>query len=109
VTAIEDVFAAGLFASYRIPLGRANLEPNLRIEARRARGSSANQTLWYADLPTTTYVIADGSVSDTQMLGGLGLVLRMAGESSIGIDYSYTGSSGTYRSESVRALLRAPF
>ncbi len=109
VTAIEDVFAAGLFASYRIPLGRANLEPNLRIEARRARGSSANQTLWYADLPTTTYGIADGSVSDTQMLGGLGLVLRMAGESSIGIDYSYTGSSGSYRSESVRALLRAPF
>jgi hypothetical protein len=109
VTAIEDVYAAGLFASYRIPLGRANLEPNLRIEARRARASSASQTLWYADLPTTTYVIADGSVSDTQMLGGLGLVLRMAGESSIGIDYSYTGSSGTYRSESVRALLRAPF
>ena len=109
VTAIEDVFAAGLFASYRIPLGRASLEPNLRIEARRARGSSADQTLWYADLPTTTYVIADGSLSDTQMLGGLGLVLRMAGESSIGIDYSYTGSSGSYRSESVRALLRAPF
>jgi Putative Ig domain len=109
VTAIEDVFAAGLFASYRIPLGRASLEPNLRLEARRARGSSADQTLWYADLPTMTYVIADGSVSDTQMLGGLGLVLRMAGEASIGIDYSYTGSSGTYRSESVRALLRAPF
>jgi hypothetical protein len=65
--------------------------------------------VWYADLPTMTYVIADGSVSDTQMLGGLGLVLRMAGEASIGIDYSYTGSSGTYRSESVRALLRAPF
>jgi hypothetical protein len=43
------------------------------------------------------------------MLGGLGLVLRMAGESSLGIDYSYTGSSGSYRSESVRALLRAPF
>jgi hypothetical protein len=109
VTAIEDVCAAGLFASYRIPLGRASLEPNLRIEARRARGSSADQTLWYADLPTTTYVIADGSMSDTQMLGGLGLVLRMAGESSLGIDYSYTGSSGSYRSESVRALLRAPF
>ncbi len=109
VTATEDVFAAGVFASYRIPLGRASLEPNLRLEARRARGSSADQTLWYADLPTTTYVIADGSLSDTQMLGGLGLVLRMPGEASIGIDYSYTGSSGSYRSESVRALLRAPF
>jgi len=28
---------------------------------------------------------------------------------SFGVEYSYTGSSGTYRSETVRAVLRAPF
>jgi hypothetical protein len=109
VTAIEDVIAAGLYASYRIPLGRASLEPSLRLEARRVRLSSVDQTLSYADLPAYGYVLTEGSASDTQALGGFGLMLRMADESALGVEYSYTGSSGTYRSETVRALLRAPF
>ena len=109
VTAIEDVVAAGLYASFRIPLGRASLEPSLRLEARRVRASSVDQTLSYADLPAFGYVLTEGSASDTQALGGLGLMLRMADESSLGVEYSYTGSSGTYRSETVRAILRAPF
>ena len=45
MTASEEVLAAGLFASYRFPLGRASLEPSLRFEARRARISSADQSL----------------------------------------------------------------
>ena len=109
VNAIEDVVAAGLYVSYRIPLGRASLEPSLRLEARRIRASSVDQTLSYADLPAIGYVLTEGSASDTQALGGLGLMLRMADESSLGFEYSYTGSSGTYRSETVRAILRAPF
>jgi uncharacterized protein with beta-barrel porin domain len=109
VTAIEDILAAGLYASYRIPIGRASLEPSLRLEARRVHASSFDQTLWYADLPMSTYVIADGSASDNQLLGGIGLVLRFGDELSLGIDYSYTGSSGTYRNESVQIILRAPF
>lgn len=109
VTAIEDIIAAGFYASYRIPLGRALLEPSLRLEARRVRASAVDQPLAYADMPTYGYVLAEGSASDTQALGGLGLVLRMAGEFSLGIEYSYTGSSATYRSETVRAIARAPF
>jgi hypothetical protein len=109
VTAIEDVIAAGLYASYRIPLGRASLEPSLRLEARRVHASSVDQTLSYADLPAFGYVLTEGSASDTQALGGFGLMLRMADEVTLGVEYSYTGSSGTYRSETVRAILRAPF
>jgi hypothetical protein len=108
VTAIEDILAAGLYASYRFALGEASVEPSLRLEARRAHASSFDQTLWYADLPMTTYVITDGDVSENQLLGGLGLVLRFGNELSIGLDYSYTGSSGTYRSESLRVILRSP-
>ncbi len=108
VTALEDILAAGLYASTRIPLGGAILEPSLRLESRRAHASSLDQTLWYADLPMTTYVITDGSVSDNQLLGGIGLVLRFGDELSLGLDYSYTGSSGTYRNESVQIILRSP-
>ncbi len=108
-TATQDVVAAGFFASYRIPLGQASLEPSLRVEARRVHASSVDQTLWYADMPSYQYVIADGGASDSQALGGVGLVLRVADMFSFGLDYSYTGSSGTYRSESIRAILRAPF
>jgi hypothetical protein len=103
------VVAAGLFASVRIPLGRASLEPNLRLEARKARGTSAEQSLWYADLPTATYVITDGTATETQTLGGAGLVLRFAETLSIAFDYSYTGDRSTFRNESLRLLLRAPF
>ncbi|HQR21874.1 MAG TPA: putative Ig domain-containing protein [Burkholderiaceae bacterium] len=109
VTATDNALAAGLFASYRIPLGRASLEPALRFEVRRVRVSSADQSLWYADLPLTTYSIADGTVSDTQLIGGAGLVLRLADTLSVGLDYSYGGSNGVYRNESLRLLLRAPF
>ena len=109
VTAIEDVVAAGLYVSYRIPLGRASLEPSLRLEARRVHASSVDQTLSYADLPAFGYVLTEGSASDSQILGGFGLMLRMADEVTLDVEYSYTGSSGTYRSETVRAILRAPF
>jgi hypothetical protein len=109
ITATDNALAAGLYASARIPLGGASLEPALRFELRRVRGSSADQPLWYADLPATTYGIADGTVSDTQLIGGAGLVLRVRDALSVGLDYSYGGSSGVYRSESLRLLLRAPF
>lgn len=36
-------------------------------------------------------------------------MLRFGDELSLGVDYSYTGSSGTYRNESVQIILRAPF
>ena len=109
VTGIEDVLAAGLFTSYRIAVGRATLEPSLRVEVRRVHGSALDQPLSYADLPTTTYVVYESGASDTQALGGLGLMLRVGDEMSLGVEYSYTGSSGTYRNETVRAILRAPF
>jgi hypothetical protein len=109
VKATDNALAAGLFASARIPLGGASLEPALRFELRRVRGSSADQSLWYADLPMTTYSITDGTVSDTQLVGGAGLVLRVRDALSVGLDYSYGGSSGVYRNESLRLLLRAPF
>jgi hypothetical protein len=108
LNALEEMLAAGLAANYRIPIGRARLEPSVRVELRRARGSSVDQSVWYADAPTTTYWMFQDGVSDTQVLGALGLMLRVEDELSLGLEYSYTGSSGTYRSETVRAILRAP-
>ncbi len=101
--------AAGIFASYRLPVGRGTLEPSLRLEARRVQAPSLDQSLSYADMPGHTYVIREGGTSDTQALGGLGLVFRVDDVLSFGVEYSYTGSSGTYRNETVRAVLRAPF
>jgi hypothetical protein len=60
-------------------------------------------------MPGHTYLIQESGATDTQALGGLGLVFRVDDVMSFGVEYSYTGSSGTYRSETVRAVLRAPF
>ena len=109
LTASEDVIAAGLFLNYSIRLGNATLEPSLRLEQRRVRTSSADQPLTYSDLPSVPYVMLYEGGSDSQTLGGLGLLLRVREVLSFGVEYSYTGSSGTYRQESVRAILRAPF
>ena len=109
VTGSENVLAAGIFASYRLPVGRGTLEPSLRLEARRVQAPSLDQSLSYADMPGHTYVIQESGATETQALGGLGLVFRVDDVMSFGVEYSYTGSSGTYRSETVRAVLRAPF
>ena len=108
-TGSENVVAAGIFASYRLPVGRGTLEPSLRLEARRVQAPSLDQTLSYADMPGHAYVIHESSSTDMQALGGLGLVFRVDDVMSFGVEYSYTGSSGTYRNETVRAVLRAPF
>jgi hypothetical protein len=109
VTGSENIVAAGLFASYRLPVGRGTLEPSLRLEARRVQAPSLDQSLSFADMPSPTYVIREGGATDTQTLGGLGLVFRVDDLLSFGVEYSYTGNSGTYRNETVRAVLRAPF
>jgi len=108
-TAVENVFAAGLYANYRIPLGRASLEPSVRLEGRRVHMSSIDQPLSYYDWPGYGYVLSTENSSESQMLGGLGLMLRMGDEFSMGIEYSYAGNNGTYRNESLRAIVRAPF
>ena len=109
LSAPQDVVAGGLFASTRILLGRASLEPSVRIEARRVSASLLDQESWYADMPADAYVLVDGGATESQLMGGVGLVARVSEAFSLDLDYSYTGASGSYRAESIRAILRAPF
>jgi outer membrane autotransporter protein len=109
LSALQDVVAGGLFASTRILLRRASLEPSVRIEARRVSASLVDQASWYADTPADAYVLVDGGVTESQVMGGVGLVARVSEAFSLDLDYSYTGASGIYRTESIRATLRAPF
>ncbi len=107
--ASENTLAAGLFASDTIRLGRAILEPSLRIEQRWLHGSSIDQSLAYADLPSTPYLLVYDGASDSHTLGGVGLLLRLRRAVSVGLEYTYADTASTERSETVRAVMRAPF
>jgi outer membrane autotransporter protein len=109
LSALQDVVAGGLYASTRVLLGRASLEPSVRIEARRVSAPLVDQASWYAEMPADAYVLVDGGATESQLMGGVGLVARVSEAFSLDLDYSYTGASGIYRSESIRATLRAPF
>jgi outer membrane autotransporter protein len=109
VTSFQDIGAAGLFASYRMLLDRTSLEPSVRIEARRLRGSSDEQALWLADMPARSSILIDPGASQSQLVGGVGLAVRVRDALSFGVDYRYTADGETYRSESIMATLRAPF
>jgi hypothetical protein len=107
--ASENAVAAGLFASNTIRLGRTILEPSLRIEQRWLYGSPIDQSLAYADLPSTQYLLVYDGASDSQTLGGVGLLLRLRRAMSLGLEYTYAGTASTAPSETVRAVMRAPF
>ena len=107
--ASENAVAAGLFASDSIALGRAKLESSLRIEQRWLHGASIDQSLAYADTPATPYLLVYDGASDSQTLGGVGLMLHVRKLLSLGVEYTYTGPTSASRSETVRAVMRAPF
>ena len=105
----EDTVAAGVYAGITLRVGNAVVEPGLRVEQRRVRTSSADQGLGYWDAPTAPYMLHQPGDSDNRTNGALSLMMRFGFAASLGLEYSYTGSSGTYRNESLRAILRAPF
>jgi hypothetical protein len=53
---------------------------------------------WYADLPTDAFVLVDGRATESQLMGRVGLVARASEAFSLGLDYSYTANSASYRS-----------
>jgi hypothetical protein len=104
-----DSIALGLYAAHSLSVGRATLEPGLRLEQRRVRIGGADQGIAYADLPQTGYALSHAAESDDLTSAALSLLLRFRSSLSIGVDYNYTASNDTIRNETVRALLRAPF
>lgn len=90
-------------------MGNATVEPGLRLEQRRVRTGAADQGVAYWDAPAATYLLQQSAESDNRTSGALSVLLRFGFAASLGFEYDYTGSSGTYRSESVRAVFRAPF
>jgi hypothetical protein len=104
----EDSIALGLHAGCSLTLGRATLEPGLRLEQQRARISGADQGSAYADLPQTGYVLSNAAELDDLTSAALSLLLRFRSWS-VGVEYNYATSNDTFRNETTRATLRAPF
>jgi uncharacterized protein with beta-barrel porin domain len=104
----EDTFALGVYAGFSVKVGSATIEPGLRLEQRRVRSGTANQGLSYWDAPATGYTLSQAAESDDRTSGALSVMLRFGPAASLGFEYSYTGSD-TFRNESIRAILRAPF
>jgi uncharacterized protein with beta-barrel porin domain len=109
LTVNDDSVLAGLRASYDFPLGAFTLTPNFRFEQRRTHSRAADQSVAYADAPMTVYMLRQASNSSDFTTGGIGLLLRMGFVFTVDIEYTYTSGSGTFRTESARALLRAAF
>ena len=80
----------------------------MRVEQRRVRSGTANQGMTYWDAPAMGYTLSQAAESDDRTSGALSVMLRFGQAASLGFEYSYTGSD-TFRNESVRAILRAPF
>ncbi|MGH3581576.1 MAG: putative Ig domain-containing protein [Mycobacterium sp.] len=104
-----DSVAIGLYLGYSLQATAAVLEPGLRIEQRRVRSGSIGQGVAYADMPSTNFWLSQPSESENLTTAALSLLLRFGYAASVGLEYSYTGSSETFRNESVRAIFRAPF
>jgi hypothetical protein len=109
VSVSEDSAALGLYAGYSWIFGGAAFEPGLRVEQRRVRAGSADQGVAYADIPQVEYRLQQASESDDRTSVALSLLMRFGFAVSIGLEYAYTGSNDTFRNESFRAVLRAPF
>ena len=90
-------------------LQRPVVEPGLRLEQRRVRSGTADQGLAYWDAPASPYVLRQAAEYDNRTSAALSVLMRFGLAASIGFEYSYTGSSDTFRNESLRAILRAPF
>ena len=99
----------GLRASYDVALGAFTLTPSLRFEQRRMHSRAADQVVAYADAPTNVYTLKEASNSSDFTTGGIGLMLRMGFVFTVEIEYTYTTGSGTFGTETTRALLRAAF
>lgn len=101
----QDSIAFGLHAGYSLTLGRATLEPGLRIEQQRVRIGSSDQA---ADLPQTGYVLSNAAESNDLTSAALSLLLRFRSWS-VGVEYNYAASNDTFKNETTRATLHAPF
>ena len=108
VSVSENSAAVGVYAGYRWPVSGGWLEPGLRLEQRRVRLGGADQGVAYADMPQFEYRLQQGPESDDRTTAALSLLMRFGFSVTLGLEYSYTGSD-TFRSESVRAVVRAPF
>ena len=109
VSVNENSAAVGLYAGYRWPVNGVWLEPGLRLEQRRVRLGGANQGVAYADMPQFEYRLQQGPESDDRTTAALSLLMRFGFAITLGLEYGYTGSSETFRDESFRAVVRAPF
>ena len=105
----DDSIIAGLRGSYDVPLGAMTLTPTLRLEQRRTHSRAADQAVAYADTPTTVYTLKHASNSSDFTTGGIGFLLRMGFVFTVDVEYTYTTGSGTFRTQTTRALLRAAF
>ena len=85
------------------------LTPTLRLEQRRTHSRAADQAVAYADMPTTVYMLTHASDSSDFTTGGIGFLLRMGLVFTFDVEYTYTTGSGTFRTETTRALFRAAF
>ncbi len=109
LTVNDDSIVAGLRGSYDVPLGGFILTPSLRFEQRRTHSRAADQAVAYADAPTTLYTLKHASNSSDFTTGGIGLMLRMGFVFTVDVEYTFTSGSGTFRTETIRSLLRAAF
>ncbi len=109
LTVNDDSLVAGFRGSYDFPLGALTLTPSVRLEQRRTHSRAADQSVAYADMPTGVYTLKHASDSSDFTTGGIGFLLRMGMIFTVDIEYTYTTGSGTFRTETARALLRATF
>jgi len=109
LTVNDDSIVAGLRGSYDVPLGAFTLTPSLRLEQRRTHSRAADQAVAYADAPTTVYTLKHASDSSDFTTAGIGFLLRMGFMFTVDVEYTYTTGSGTFRTQTTRALLRAAF
>jgi hypothetical protein len=109
LTVNDDSILVGMRGSIDIPLQSLTLTPSVRLEQRRTRSRGVEQPVAYADMPTITYPLLHAGDSRDFTTAGVGMLLRMGAVLTVDIEYTYTAGSGTARSETVRAILRAPF
>ena len=109
LTVNDDSIIAGFRGGYDVPLGAMTLTPTLRLEQRRTHSRAADQAVAYADMPTTVYTLTHASDSSDFTTGGIGFLLRMGLVFTVDVEYTYTTGSGTFRTETTRALFRAAF
>jgi outer membrane autotransporter protein len=109
MAASEDALALGVYAGISLTVGMATIEPELRVEQRRARSGAFDQALACENDPSVAYIGCQLADTDSSLGASLTVPVRFGSAASIAFEYSYASGSDALRAESVHALLQAPF